>query len=89
MAKRSSSSVSARRAEHRARQKRRRILYYALAIGGGIIIVGLFVLVRQQSEVSVEDVILPETLEAPPNADGRAWGPADAPVLVQEFSDFQ
>ncbi|HIQ04066.1 MAG TPA: hypothetical protein EYH31_00020 [Anaerolineae bacterium] len=29
------------------------------------------------------------THDVPPNADGLAWGPADAPVLIQEYADFQ
>jgi hypothetical protein len=36
-----------------------------------------------------ENMVLPESLASPPNADGSAWGPADAPVLIQEYSDFQ
>jgi hypothetical protein len=39
--------------------------------------------------MAAEDAVLPETLAAPPNAEGKAWGPAEAPVVVEEFSDFQ
>ena len=89
MSKKSKASVRARRAEQLARQRRRRYLYYGLAIAGAILIVGFFALARQFTTPTLEDVVIPESLEAPPEADGKAWGPPDAPVLVEEFSDFQ
>jgi protein-disulfide isomerase len=33
--------------------------------------------------------IVPITPEAFPNANGKSLGPADAKVVIQEFSDFQ
>lgn len=50
---------------------------------------GIVFLARQVTSVSLEDVILPESLTLPANADGTAWGPVDAPVVIEEFSDFQ
>jgi hypothetical protein len=46
-------------------------------------------MIRQARTPEVEDVILPDAMEGPVDADGKAWGPVDAPVLIEEFSDFQ
>jgi hypothetical protein len=83
------SSRRARREAHQQRQRRQRFLIIGLVIGGFIILVGLGFMIRQARAPEVDDVILPETLAEPPNADGKAWGPVDAPVVIEEFSDFQ
>lgn len=88
MSSRKSRSIRARRAEHRARRRRRRI-YAALGIVGALIVVAVLVVVLQPGGMTADDVVLPETLEAPPNAEGKAWGAADAPVVIEEFADFQ
>jgi hypothetical protein len=84
-------SRRARREAHQQRQRRQRILVIGLVVGGLIIALGLGFMIRQARTPSanVEDVVLPDTLEAPPGADGKAWGPVDAPVVIQEYSDFQ
>lgn len=88
MAKKETRSVRARREAYRAQQKRKRTMT-ALGIVGALVVVAvLFVLLRPEP-IAVEDVQLPANLEAPPNADGAAWGPEDAPVVVEEYSDFQ
>ena len=89
MTKKKGQSVRARRAAYEAKKRRRRQLYYGGAALIVVIIVGFFGLVRQMTAPSLEDVVLPEELAAPPNANGKAWGPVDAPVIIQEFSDFQ
>jgi hypothetical protein len=83
------SSRRARRAAHQQQQRRQRILIIGLVVGGIIVALGLGFMIRQARTPEVEDVILPETLAGPPDADGKAWGPVDAPVLIEEFSDFQ
>lgn len=89
MTRKQTRSVRARRAEYRAQKKRRRT-YIALGIVGALIAVAAFVAVAlQRQAVTPDDVVLPETLEAPLNADGKAWGAPDAPVVVEEFGDFQ
>ena len=83
------SSRKARREAHAQRQRRQRILIVGLVIGGVIITPGLGYMIRQARTPEVEDVILPESLAEPPDADGKSWGTVDAPVLIEEFSDFQ
>jgi hypothetical protein len=89
MTKRESQSLRARRAAQQARQQRQRRLYYGLAAAGTLMVIALFAIIRQANAPRPEDVVVPDSLEAPPGADGKAWGPEDAPVLVEEFSDFQ
>lgn len=83
----SKSSVHSRRAARRARERRRRLLTIGLAAIGAIAVIGLFAWAGQPKPPEV--VALPESLQAPPGADGTAWGPRNAPVLVEEFGDFQ
>ena len=61
----------------------------ALVVGGIIIALGLGFVIREARTPLVEDVMIPESLAEPPGADGKAWGPLDAPVLIEEFSDFK
>ncbi len=75
------------RARRRLMRRRRRVLAYTLTIAGALAVVGLLIWASRPRPPS--EIALPEVLEAPPNADGKAWGPPDAPVLIEEFSDFQ
>ncbi len=84
----SSRSVRARRQEHQARKQRQRFLTIALVIAAVIIAAGGIFWVRQITSPT-KNITLPASLDPPQNADGRAWGPVDAPILVEEFSDFQ
>jgi hypothetical protein len=88
MAKKETRSVRARREAYRAQQKRKRTLT-ALGIVGALIVIAVLFVVLRPGPMTAEDVQVPETLETPPDADGKAWGPEDAPVLVEEYSDFQ
>ncbi len=89
MTKNQTKSVRARRAEYQAQQNER-AAGDALGIVGGLIALAVLVaFVLQRPAIAPEDVVLPDSLESPPNADGKAWGPVDAPVVIEEFSDFQ
>lgn len=83
------SSRKARRMAQQEREKRQRWLVIGLVIVGLVIIVGLGFMIRQARTLKVEDIVLPESLEPLPNADGKAWGPSEAPVVIDDFSDFQ
>jgi hypothetical protein len=87
MARRRGRSVRERREQQRAAQQRRRITIAVIIIAVIGALAALY-LIRQPS-TDPEDVILPELLSAPPGVEGKAWGPVDAPVLVEEYSDFQ
>jgi len=89
MAKNENRSVRARRAEQQARRQRQRRLYMGVGGAGLVLVVALVLWVRQINAPKLDEVLLPASLELPPNADGKAWGPVDAPVLIQVFSDFQ
>ena len=72
-----------------ARRQRQRLI---AGVIGAVAILGLgalFYFGQRADEVALEDVNLPPTLANPPNADGAAWGPADAPILIEEFGDYQ
>ena len=83
------SSRKARREAHQQQQRRQRILIVGLVVGGVIVALGLGFMIRQARTPEVEDVVVPESLAGPIDADGKAWGPVEAPVLIEEFSDFQ
>jgi hypothetical protein len=85
----SGASVRAQRERVRNRQKQQRRRYYMIGAVGIIITIGLFAFIRQINAPSMEDVNIPDSIHIPPNADGRSWGPVDAPVVIEEFSDFQ
>lgn len=87
--KKPSTSVRVRREQMHAQKKRQRRLYYVAAAIGAIVIIGFFAIVRQLTAPSLEDVVLPANLESPSISDGKTWGPLDAPVLIEEYGDFQ
>ena len=87
--KKSGTSVRERREQQLAQQKKQRTMYYGIAAVAAVIIIGLFAFLRQVNTPTLAEVVLPDNLETPPGADGKAWGPADAPVVIEEFSDFQ
>lgn len=86
----SKKSVLARREQQRAQQKKKRILYAGIGIIAIVIISGLIMWTRQiriaQAEVNFQP---PSILSTPVLTDGKTWGPEDAPVIIQEYSDFQ
>jgi protein-disulfide isomerase len=86
----SKKNVLARREQKRAQEKKKRMLYAGIGIIAIVIIGGLLFWVRQtriaQAEANFQP---PHILNTPTLTDGNTWGPADAPVVIQEYSDFQ
>lgn len=82
-------SRAARLEELRARRRRQRIIIGAVIAAALLGFVALAFVSRQLTRVLPDEVALPESLTPPENADGAAWGPVDAPVLIEEYSDFQ
>jgi hypothetical protein len=87
MAKREGRSVRKRREEQKTQQQRRRVIIAVVVVGVVVLATGLVLL--RQVDTPVEEIVLPDSLSPPLGADGKAWGPVDAPVLIEEFSDFQ
>lgn len=77
-----------RRRARRSRSQRSSWVLPALIVGAVVVAAGLIWVVNRSSTPSLADVTVPTPVERP-YADGKALGPADAPVLVEEFSDFQ
>jgi hypothetical protein len=88
MAKKGSQSVRARRQAHQEQRRRRQQLLIVFGGAAVALIVALLVWVNN-TDLFKTEIVLPDTLEPPANADGKAWGPVNAPVLIEEFSDFQ
>ncbi|NHZ71757.1 MAG: hypothetical protein GWP17_01570 [Aquificales bacterium] len=89
MTRKSSRSVRVRRQEMQAKKKKQRLITAIIVVGSLIALTTIILLARQATRTVPEDVVLPEKLDAPPDADGRAWGPVDAPVVIEEYGDFQ
>lgn len=90
MTKKQSQSVRARRTQHQSQQKRRRNFAIGLVVVGAIVVVGLMFWTRQiTTAIAERGIVTPEVLPMPASTDGRTWGPTDAIVLIEEYSDFQ
>ena len=72
--------------ERRAQRKRRDRLTYALIIGGILLLVGFVILLPSLTPVG--DINMPAAFTYP-SPDDHAIGDPDAPVVIEEFSDFQ
>jgi hypothetical protein len=70
-------------AERRLRKQRQQRLTIALAAVAVIAIVAVLIWLNARPVPLIEIQV-----ESPANADGAAWGPADAPVVIQDWSDF-
>jgi len=73
--------------ERRKRERRRNLLVAALIIAGLSILIVAFVIFRTQS--TIRSITIPATFDYPENVDGTAMGDPNAPVRIDEFSDFQ
>ncbi len=72
--------------EKRQREKRRNLLVATLVIAGGVIFVTAMVIFRSQAQI--QSIITPASIDFP-QSEGMAMGDPDAPVIIEEFSDFQ
>lgn len=71
--------------ERRSRQQRQRQLVYALIVIGAALVVGALILIPNLRSA---DIVLPPPRERP-MTDGTAMGNPEAPVVIEEYSDFQ
>ncbi len=81
----------ARRRRNRRRAPARATQQGILWVLGGIAVLAVLLVagIVWLNRPEPVQVVVPEDLKPPPNADGKAWGPPDAPVVIQEYSDFQ
>lgn len=86
----SKKTVLARREKQRAQQNKKRMIYAGIGIIAILIFAGLMVWMQQIRTTQAEaNFQAPNILTTPSLTDGKTWGPEDAPVIIQEFSDFQ
>ena len=72
------------RAHQQQRKRKRRLIAIGVVAGVAAVVSGL--VIWQSSKPVGEIVAVPSTV--PAFADGKAIGSMDAPVLVQDFSNF-
>lgn len=83
------SKSSSRRARRRARRQRRQWRNIAIfTLIGVAVFGGLLWVSNRPSLPDGKEIATPAEVERP-YADGKALGAADAPVVIEEFSDFQ
>jgi protein-disulfide isomerase len=78
--------------ERRRAQERQQTLIILAVIGAIVVLViggAIFLSMRQNAGTAFSPAA--STRAAPPNAEanGRAWGPADAPIKIEEYLDYQ
>lgn len=86
--------ISRRKQRHLTQERNSRMTYMILggatlliaALIGGVILIG-----RTASESQTTREVKVSTKAMPANAEqnGRAWGPKDAPIKIEEFVDYQ
>jgi protein-disulfide isomerase len=72
--------------DKRQREQRRSLVVATLVIAGVVILVTAMVIFRSQAQV--QSIITPTAINFPQN-EGLAVGDPNAPVVIEEFSDFQ
>lgn len=72
-----------RMARARKQKQRRRQLITALIVAAAVVVIAFLIWLNTRPLPLVT-----VAAEIPANADGAAWGPPNAPVVVQDWSDF-
>jgi len=72
--------------EKRQREQRRNLVVGMLVIAGVVILITAMVIFRSQAQI--QSIITPIAIDFP-QSDGLAMGDPNAPVVIEEFSDFQ
>jgi hypothetical protein len=72
----------------RARQRRVQGLISSIWVTAGIAVAAVVLLIAV-SPRALPTVTIPDPIPRPYAGEGKTLGPADAPVLMEEFSDFQ
>jgi len=72
--------------EKRQREQRRNLVVGMLVITGVVILITAMVIFRSQAQI--QSIITPTAIDFP-QSEGLAMGDPNAPVVIEEFSDFQ
>jgi len=72
--------------EKRQREQRRNLVVGMLVIAGVVILITAMVIFRSQAQI--QSIITPTAIDFP-QSEGLAMGDPNAPVVIEEFSDFQ
>ena len=72
--------------EKRQREQRRNLVVGMLVIAGVVILITAMVIFRSQAQI--QSIITPTAINFP-QGEGLAMGDPNAPVVIEEFSDFQ
>lgn len=94
MSKAHTSAQRTRGRQVRASRRTQPLVVIGIAALGAVVILAAAMLAGQRSSAAPDPSLPPvvaATRAAPPNAEpnGRAWGPKDAPIKVEEFIDYQ
>lgn len=72
--------------EKRQREQRRNLVVGTLVIAGVVTLITAMVIFRSQAQI--QSIITPAAIDFP-QSEGMAMGDPNAPVVIEEFSDFQ
>jgi len=73
--------------ERRRREQRRNLLVGAFIVAGlALIIVGIVIF---RTQATIQSITVPDGYDYPEQVEGTAMGDPNAPVRIDEFSDFQ
>ncbi len=81
----SAASRRATRQQREAQRQRNRYIALGIVALAAVLFIALILWVNRPKPISLAKVFT----ENPPNANGLAWGPEGAAVVIQDFSDFQ
>ncbi|MFO7944473.1 MAG: thioredoxin domain-containing protein, partial [Anaerolineales bacterium] len=70
------------------RTRKRRVIYLGIGVGVLLVVAALLIIPSlNKTDVSAGDIIVPD-LKDRPQEDGNALGDPEAPVVIEDFSDF-
>ena len=79
---------AAERRQH-AQARQRRLAVVVVVVGLSLLVVAFFVFQSLAAAPNTNAALVNAEQASYPQADGKAMGPADAPVQVLQFADFQ
>jgi protein-disulfide isomerase len=77
------------REKRRQQQRRQRITFILVVVGAALVIAGLLAAPSIRNAMTPVGEIVQITPNSPPNANANSMGDPNAPVKIEEYSDFQ